>query len=76
MRSACWRSPLRGESACWRSAATGRELGDALLAVVEGAVEGIRGVEVGVRASRDDFAVIENDDRRGVADRGKTVRDD
>ena len=46
------------------------------MAVVEGAVEGIRGVEVGVRASRDDFAVIENDDRRGVADRGKTVRDD
>ena len=46
------------------------------MAVVEGAVEGIRGVEVGVRAGRDDVAVIENDDRRGVADRGKTVRDD
>ena len=29
-----------------------------------------------MRAGRDDFAVIENDDRRGVADRGKTVRDD
>ena len=27
-------------------------------------------------AGRDDVAVIENDDRRGVADRGKTVRDD
>src|SRR5450432_1424833 len=46
------------------------------LPVVQGLVEGIPGVELGMVAPGDDLALVEDEDERGIPDRAEAVGDD